>query len=175
MASFAEHKKILKFIETFTPKLTKIVEGAGVVAVNHFTKSFNNQGFTDEGFSPWKRRRNKDSKRGRQFKKVSVYDEDTYETHTFKRKLTEVRSVKNRAILVKSGRLRRSLRSRRISFNSIKIYTDVPYASVHNNGERSGRGKGFKMPKRQFIGYSGQLNRKIIAFIDKNIKKQFNK
>lgn len=46
--------------------------------------------------------------------------------------------------------------------------TDVPYASVHNNGEG-------RMPKRQFIGYSGQLNRKIIAFIDKNIKQQFNK
>lgn len=175
MATFTEHKKILKQIEAFKPQLNKLVEGAGVLAVNHFTNSFREQGFTDEGFSPWKRRRNKDSKRGRQFKKVSVYDEDTYETHTFKRKLTEVRSVKNRAILVKSGRLRRSLRSRRLGNLAVKILTDVPYARVHNNGERSGRGKGFMMPKRQFIGYSGKLNRQIIAFLDKNIKQQFNK
>ena len=62
-----------------------------------------------------------------------------------------------------------------VTLLAVKILTDVPYASVHNNGERSGRGRGFKMPKRQFIGYSGKLNRNIIAFLDKNIKKQFNK
>lgn len=144
MASFAEHKKILKQIEAFKPQLNKIVDASGVLAVNHFTKSFANQGFTDESISRWLPR--KRAERG-----------------------------KNRAILVKSGRLRRSLRSKRFGSLAVKIMTDVPYASVHNNGERSGRGKGFKMPKRQFIGYSGQLNRKIIAFIDKNIKQQFNK
>mgnify|MGYP006921349068 CR=1 FL=1 len=144
MATFAEHKKILKQIEAFKPKLNKLVESAGVIAVNHFTKSFANQGFTDESIQRWQPR--KRAERG-----------------------------KSRAVLVKSGRLRRSLRSRRLGNLAVKIMTDVPYAKVHNNGERSGRGKGFTMPKRQFIGYSGQLNRKLIAFIDKNIKKQFNK
>jgi hypothetical protein len=33
----------------------------------------------------------------------------------------------------------------------------------------------FKMPKRQFIGYSGVLNRKIIAKMDVTIKRIFNK
>lgn len=137
MASFTEHKKILKQIEAFKPQLNKIVDAAGVLAVNHFTKSFANQGFTDESISRWQPR--KRAERG-----------------------------KNRAVLVKSGRLRRSLRSKRFGSLAVKIMTDVPYASVHNNGEG-------RMPKRQFIGYSGQLNRKIIAFIDKNIKQQFNK
>jgi phage gpG-like protein len=144
MASFTEHKKILKQIEAFKPQLNKIVDAAGVMAVNHFTKSFRDGGFTDESLETWKPR--KRAERG-----------------------------KSRAVLVKSGRLRRSLRSRRLGNLAVKIMTDVPYARVHNNGERSGRGKGFKMPKRQFIGYSGKLNRQIIAFIDKNIKKQFNK
>ena len=137
MASFAEHKKILKQIEAFKPQLNKIVDAAGVLAVTHFTKSFANQGFTDESLSTWKPR--KRSERG-----------------------------KSRAILVKSGRLRRSLRSKRFGSLAVKIMTDVPYARVHNNGEG-------RMPKRQFIGYSGQLNRKIIAMMDKNIKRQFNK
>jgi len=137
MATFAEHKKILKQIEAFKPQLNKIVEAAGVISVNHFTKSFSDGGFTDESLERWKPRKKRE--RGG-----------------------------SRAVLVKSGRLRRSLRSRRLGNLAVKIMTDVPYARVHNNGEG-------RMPKRQFIGYSGQLNRKLMAFIDKNIKKQFNK
>lgn len=180
MASFAEHKKILKQIESFKPQLNKIVEAAGVLAVNHFTKSFRDGGFTDESLEIWKPR--KRTERG-----------------------------KSRAILVKSGRLRRSLRSRRLGNLAVKIMTDVPYAKIHNDGgviekEANRRILSFtsggrfaktktraqrkdisyqqqsfirehyiRMPKRQFIGYSGKLNRQIIAFLDKNIKKQFNK
>jgi phage gpG-like protein len=168
MATFAEHKKILKFIETFKPQLNKMVEAAGVLAVNHFTKSFSDGGFTDESWTPWKRRKIKDSRRGRQFSWHRHAGTDEEEGKRFKVKEVDVRSVKNRAILVKSGRLRRSLRSRRLGNLAVKIMTDVPYARRHNDGLN-------KMPKRQFIGYSGKLNRQIIAFLDKNIKKQFNK
>jgi phage gpG-like protein len=146
MATFAEHKKILKDIQAFKPQLEKVVDAMGVLAANHFTTSFRNQGFTDESLQSWQ-----------------------------PRKRTERSRMGNRAILVKSGRLRRSIRSKRFGLLSVKIYTDVPYASVHNNGERSGRGRGFKMPKRQFIGYSGVLNRKIIAKMDVTIKRIFNK
>jgi len=146
MATFAEHKKILKDIQAFKPQLEKVVDAMGVLAASHFTTSFRNQGFTDESLQSWQ-----------------------------PRKRTERSRMGNRAILVKSGRLRRSIRSKRFGFLSVKILTDVPYASVHNNGERSGRGRGFKMPKRQFIGYSGVLNRKIIAKMDVTIKRIFNK
>jgi phage gpG-like protein len=146
MATFAEHKKILKDIQAFKPQLEKVVDAMGVLAANHFTTSFRNQGFTDESLQMWQ-----------------------------PRKRTERSRMGNRAILVKTGRLRRSIRSKRFGFLSVKILTDVPYASVHNNGERSGRGRGFKMPKRQFIGYSGVLNRKIIAKMDVTIKRIFNK
>jgi phage gpG-like protein len=146
MATFAEHKKILKDIQAFKPQLEKVVDAMGVLAANHFTTSFRNQGFTDESLQSWQ-----------------------------PRKRTERSRMGNRAILVKSGRLRRSIRSKRFGFLSVKILTDVPYASVHNNGERSGRGRGFKMPKRQFIGYSGVLNRKIISKLDVTIKRIFNK
>ena len=146
MATFAEHKKILKDIEAFKPQLEKIVDAMGVLAANHFTTSFRNQGFTDETLERWQ-----------------------------PRKRTERSRMGDRAILVKSGRLRRSIRTKRFGLLAVKILTDVPYASVHNNGERSGRGRGFKMPKRQFIGYSGVLNRKIIAKMDVTIKRIFNK
>lgn len=146
MATFAEHKKILKDLQAFKPQLEKAVDAMGVLAANHFTTSFRNQGFTDESLQAWQ-----------------------------PRKRTERSRMGNRAILVKSGRLRRSIRTKRFGLLAVKILTDVPYASVHNNGERSGRGRGFKMPKRQFIGYSGVLNRKIITKLDVTIKRIFNK
>lgn len=146
MATFAEHKKILKDIQAFKPQLEKVVDAMGVLAANHFTTSFRNQGFTDESLERWQ-----------------------------PGKRTERSRLGNRAVLVKSGRLRRSIRTKRFGLLAVKILTDVPYASVHNNGERSGRGRGFKMPKRQFIGYSGVLNRKIISKLDVTIKRIFNK
>ena len=164
MADFAEHRKILKQIESFKPKLEKLVEAAGILATNHFTRSFKDGGFTDESFSPWKKR-----KRG---------------VDTYKRGRGKGGSIKSlnidRGILIGkggAGRLFKSIRSKRFGSLSVKIYTDVPYARIHNDG-LMGKAWGkhsFKMPKRQFIGYSGKLNRTIIAFLDKNIKKQFNK
>ena len=43
-------------------------------------------------------------------------------------------SGKGRAILVKTGRLKRSIRLVRITANTAVIATDVPYAGAHNNG-----------------------------------------
>jgi len=157
MATFAEHKKILKDIQAFKPQLEKVVDAMGVLAANHFTRSFSNGGFTDETLIKWQPR-----KRTRYKTKRGKWVDDT-----------------NRGVLIGkgTGTLRRSIRSKRFGFLSVKILTDVPYARIHNDG-LMGKAFGkhsFKMPKRQFIGYSGQLNRKLIAFIDKNIKKQFNK
>lgn len=41
---------------------------------------------------------------------------------------------RGRAILVKSGRLRRSIRIRSAVFSDIRIATDAPYAAAHNFG-----------------------------------------
>ena len=71
-----------------------------------------------------------------------------------------------RGILIKSGRLRRSISFRKKGKWSVVIGTDVPYAKVHNEGSR-------KMPKRQFIGYSGKLNRQIISSFSSKIKRIF--
>lgn len=43
---------------------------------------------------------------------------------------------RNRAILVSSGRLRRSIRVVTKGRNSVTIGSDVPYASIHNDGGR---------------------------------------
>ncbi|MEG1644176.1 MAG: phage virion morphogenesis protein [Bacteroidales bacterium] len=57
----------------------------------------------------------------------------------------------------------------------VRIQNKLPYAAVHNEGGKSGRGKGFTMPKRQFIGESAELNDKIDKTIDKCITDELRK
>ena len=49
------------------------------------------------------------------------------------RKAKKKRDI-GRALLVQSGRLRKGWNSRTISPGEVKIFNDVPYAEIHNNG-----------------------------------------
>jgi phage gpG-like protein len=75
------------------------------------------------------------------------------------------------------ARLKNSIsRSRGMTYKSVIIGIKGPaqaYASIHNFGLR-GKAWGkhpFTMPRRQFMGESRTLNRKIIKLIDENVKK----
>jgi phage gpG-like protein len=180
----------------------------GNAAKSFFVENFRKQGFDDKNVEKWPKRKKTERKgRGKYAK-----GEDG------KRDKNSVRSVKSgRAILVKSGDLRRSIirnPANRAAL-SVKISTDLPYAKVHNNGEtinvsgrkgsgtiaRSIRGSaGFKdgkftrgrakrvtfqgkeyttgayaikMPKRQFMGDSYNLNERIKKIIVKRLDKTF--
>lgn len=110
----------------------------GNMAKRHFVDSFRKGGFTDIAFDPWKARKTKDK--------------------------SDRRTTKTRAILVKTGHLRNSIRVRVATFNKIEIGAyGVPYAVFHNTGAG-------KMPKREFIGESATLSRKIKARINKEFK-----
>lgn len=156
--------------------IADMVDTIGIYAINHYKKSFTNGGFTDENLISWQKR-----KRSR--------DND------------------GRAILVKTGNLKRSLRYRKIGRYSVRIESNVAYAKTHNEGlsinkksrkqtlnfkiSKDGRSRfskskkanfqqevtiaahTIKMPKRQFVGYSGQLARKIELKLDSKIKKIF--
>ena len=130
----------------------KILTVAAEEAVQFFQDNFSErEGFLDTRVRKWKPRKREDK--------------------TFKTKGTK------RGILIGpgGGTLWRSIS--RTSLNSkrtvigIKGSKPQKYASVHNYGLRAGRGKGFKMPKRQFMGESKTLNRKIVRLIKKRIKK----
>jgi phage gpG-like protein len=180
----------------------------GNAAKSFFVENFRKQGFDDKSVEKWPKRKKTERKgRGKYAK-----GEDG------KRDKNSVRSVKaGRAILVKTGDLRRSIirnPANRAAL-SVKISTDLPYAKVHNNGEtinvdgrkgsgtitRSIRGSaGFKdgkftrgrakkvtfqgkeyttgsyaikMPKRQFMGDSYNLNERIKKIIVKRLDKTF--
>ena len=78
------------------------------------------------------------------------------------------------------GEYKTLMSSRNNLFNSIEYRIDdsgvvienrVPYAAVHNEGLRAGRGKGFTMPQRQFIGDSKELDEAIEDMIENELTK----
>ena len=79
---------------------------AGREAVNFYHTSFERQGWLDKGMSKWKPRKTTDKNQKR---------------------------LGSRAILVRRGKLRRSIRMR-VNGKLITIFTDIPYAQVHNEG-----------------------------------------
>lgn len=99
------------------------------------------------------------------------------------------------AVLVDSGRLKRSIRIVSVSQQNIVIGTDVPYAEVHNDGfdgvqtvrqhnRRSRKGRTCnvkshtrrtKMPQRRFIGESAELNRQMENMIVSEFKNAIEK
>jgi len=75
---------------------------------------------------------------------------------------------KQNALLIKSGKLRRSWDNETTSSNTQVAFTSsLPYAAVHNEGLKAGRPPGFKMPQRQMIGPSKALDQRIENKLDK--------
>ena len=131
MARKINFKKIRGKAKKLKAETPRLIAGE---AVTHFKRSFRDQGFTDQTLEPWKARKTSNK--------------------------ADRRTKKRRAILIDSGDLRRSIRSKKYSFRSIVVGAyGVFYSRFHN------RGTG-KLPQRQFMGNSKKLNlavRRIIA------------
>jgi len=123
---------------------TDLPMAIGKKAVDLFTENFQKEGFQDNGPKPWKE---------------------------VQRRTRNVRGAAgSRKILTgKTGDLGRSIKYE-VSPGKVTIYSDVIYADVHNEGLKAGRGAGFTMPKRQFIGDSADLDK----IIDDEIEKTLN-
>lgn len=76
--------------------------------------------------------------------------------------------------LIKKGALRRSIASH-IQGDSIIFTSSKPYAAVHNEGGKAGRGKGFAMPKRQFIGEYPGMEKTVECIAKQVIEKEVQK
>lgn len=142
-------EQFLKLTNEQKRKLTRLIHRElpikiGGMAKDHFQDNFRKGGFVNGGLKKWK-----PAKRTGQGKKAD-------------------------------GRYGTLLSSRNHLYNSIDyvpgdakvtIQNKVPYAAVHNEGLKAGRGKGFTMPKRQFIGESKELTDKIKNKIETEIDK----
>lgn len=123
----------------------------GKEAKNFFLQAFRKGGFTDISFKRWIPRRKRLAK-GR----TSA-------------------TIKEAATLQKRGTLRRSIKVRPATFRKIRIFTNLVYAAIHNFGLKGlAFGKAsFTMPKREFIGNSKVLERKLERTVLKQIDKVF--
>lgn len=104
----------LRKIAALQLKLNKLTSGmprvVGQLAVNFFKDNFRRQAFSGE--RPWPARK-----------------EPSYPLAKFGRK-----QKKKRALLVKSGALRRSIRVIDLGANYVVVGTTLPYAALHNQG-----------------------------------------
>tara|TARA_R110000868_G_scaffold410838_1_gene700422 strand:+ start:1387 stop:1908 length:522 start_codon:yes stop_codon:yes gene_type:complete len=164
-----DFKRLTEAVKTEIPV---IMEQSANTAKNHFLKSFRDGGFTDENLETWKPLKHLNKTRMRAIKRQKKrYDQG--KSDRWDAKL---------GILVGKGHyLRDSIRVARIGGKGFLIVSDLglgsskDYAPVHNFGLRAGRGRGFKMPKRQFIGKSKVLEEKLYRRLVTKINAILNK
>jgi phage gpG-like protein len=78
---------------------------------------------------------------------------------------------KGRAILVKTGDLRKSLYVEQADWGKVRISSNLPYSAIHNEGLK-GKAFGkhpFQMPKRKFMGRSRKLHNQLKTLMEKKI------
>ncbi len=146
--------KLIKQQKQLQKTLLDFVTVMEVEAKNHYVMSFRNQGFTNESLVRWLQRRGE-----------------------ITGGIAKLRGTErgSRAILIKTGDLRRSIKVFRRTKDSVTLGSDLVYAKIHNDGlygNAWGKHR-FKMPQRQFIGYSGVLNRKLIQKLQLRVDRIF--
>jgi phage gpG-like protein len=114
------------------------------VTTNYFAQSFKKQAFGSQVWAEVERRKP---------------DTKAYKYAT--------KSERKSNILARTGTLRKAVQGslKTANWDKIEFVVDVSaktksgynYAAIHNEGGHAGRGKGFEMPKRQFIGDTQEL------------------
>jgi phage gpG-like protein len=143
---------------------------AGKIAVDLFKQNFKDEGFFGERWLEVKRRQ---SSRNTKVISRGKRKGQTVATNAFGR---------SKILTGATGDLGRSITYKLEDNGTVIIFTDPssfgskePYGRVHNEGLRAGRGSGFTMPKRQFIGDHPKLRQAIIEEIEKKLTEVANK
>jgi phage gpG-like protein len=162
---FQQRLKSLKteFKDLYDRKAGRI---AGQVAVDLFKKNFQEEGFFGVAWKEVKRRRGEDMQE--QARQRRAWSRGQARKRAWNRQSSN--------ILTGSGDLGRSIKYRLPGDGTVEVFTDAsafgskePYGRVHNEGLRAGRGKGFKMPKRQFIGDHPELRKAIVSALERKL------
>ena len=126
----------------------------GNTAENFFKASFRKQGWDDQVVKRWQPRKNE------------IIGGIA---------MVSTKSAGSRAILVKTGALRRSIHTTVATWKRVVITSDLPYSSIQNNGGIGlawGKHR-FKMPQRKFMGNSYQLRKQITKVMERELNKVF--
>lgn len=115
----------------------------GTEAKNHFREGFDKEGFTDKSLVKWKPRKERRRKDGSMSAK-------------------ERTRVGRKILTGETGEL--SKIESEPGTATVKVYTEASYAKFHNDGTD-------KLPQRQFMGESQELNQKIEKVILEEVEK----
>ena len=154
---------ISKQFARFTRKIEKALRRdaprvAGKEAVRLFKQNFMDEGFFGKRWKEVQRRRVVEmsyrTKKGRRRTKYRTKGKGAY--------------GKRRILTGRTGNLGRSISSIP-GVGWATVIADAPYSAVHNEGLRAGRGKGFAMPRRQFMGDHRKLQEALAKKIESEI------
>jgi phage gpG-like protein len=149
---FVRRLKVMEkdFAELYAKEAPELI---GNIAVGLFKKNFQDQSFFG---APW-----------REVKRRQGWSRGHHPTDARRKILTG-----------DTGDLVESVEWKISGTGQVTILTDAgafggrePYARVHNEGLRAGRGNGFTMPKRQFVGDHPTVRRAIIEGLEKELKR----
>lgn len=114
---------------------------AGVMAVNLFNENFRKGGFLNKVRVPWRRTKRQNNPRMTKAGKTTA--------------------ASSYGPLLSSRRHLSRSNEKIVGNGQVTIVNKVPYAAVHNDGGRAGRGHKTEIPKRTFIGPSETLDKQI--------------
>ena len=137
----------------------------GNVAVSWFKKNFQNQA--------WGRVRWKEVQRREPGTKAYKYNAKHHPARTTRMILTGDTGDLGRSIEIKeTSPLHGGSEGGYITIwtNPSAFGSKEPYGRVHNEGLRAGRGKGFTMPRRQFMGEHPELDDLIVKKLEEKLK-----
>ena len=114
---------------------------AGVMAVNLFNENFRKGGFLNKVRVAWRRTKRQNNPRMTKAGKTTA--------------------TSSYGPLLSSRRHLSRSNEKIVGNGQVTIVNKVPYAAVHNDGGRAGRGHKTEIPKRTFIGPSETLDKQI--------------
>jgi phage gpG-like protein len=177
--SFNEAKKIAQHLSKFTKEIGEMQTIMGVEATNHFKRSFRNQGFTDNTLEKWQSRKKRErggvrailTKTGRLKKSINFIRKGRYSVIVNTGGTPYARIHNEGGVINKKASektlnftISRDGRSRFSKAKKANFQIDVNI-KAHT----------IKMPKRQFIGDSNVLNKKIVNELNRKIRAIFAK
>lgn len=182
MSDFSKLFKKLERLENYLRTQAPTI--IGVEAVNHFKESFDNQGFTDKSLVKWKDVKRRDPKsvwHGFSYGATSKVPGNHPKRKGAKRPYKQRKegaatnfsptATKTKILHSQKNNLKESIKYTRTP-NGVRVTASGAYAKLINEG---GAMKVFgktpaKMPKRQFMGPSKVLNKKITQELKKDIR-----
>ena len=155
-------KQYGEFYDKYAPRI------AALIAVSYFKKSFQTESWERV---PWKNVKRREANVGKKGYRPAGWDRPI---------LTGGSSDLGRSIEMDKSRTGQGqavvwTNPAEFKGDGKSARSNKVYAAVHNEGLKAGRGSGFTMPKRQFMGNSPTLNKLIVEELERKLSSIVNR